>query len=186
MLAGKNNFLLEKILIWLKKNGIDDVVIASGRNKAIAEKIGDGSAMSIRVEYTHDENRGTALALKQARRLLKQPFILCYSDVFCENLNLRDVLSFHDSRKAVCTLVLTSSKHPSNYGVARMMGDKVIGFDEKPTSAEGFLVNAGVAVCNPSVFEHFSREASFERHVLPSLARQGQLSGFLYYGKWLH
>ena len=186
VLAGKNNFLLEKIVLWLKKNGMEDIVIASGKTDAVERKIGDGKKFGVKIEYVHDENKGTALALKNAQHLLKEPFLLCYSDVFCQDLVLKDLMAYHDLHKGACTLVLTSSPRPTKFGVARLLGEKITGFEEKPSSAEGFLINAGVAVCNPQVFSFLSNEPSFEKNALPYIARQGQLVGFVYYGKWLH
>ena len=186
VLAGKKNFLLEKILPWLKKNGIEEVVIAGGQNDSVLNRIKDGKAFGLSIEYSWDENKGTAFALKKAQALLKEPFLLCYSDVFCEDLNLKDLLSFHDSHKNSCTLVLTSSKHPSRFGVAKLLGVKITDFEEKPASAEGFLINAGVAVCNPTVFSFLEGQSSFEKNILPVLAKQGQLFGYVYYGKWVH
>ncbi len=185
VLAGKNNFLLEKILAWLKKNGIRKVIIATGKNNSLEERYSDGSKMGLQIEYSFDENKGTAFALKKAKNSLKEPFLLCYSDVFCEELVLKDLLSFHNMQKSDCTLVLTWSKHPSKYGVAKMLGAKIIDFEEKPSSAEGFLINAGIAVCNPSVFE-LLEGTSFEKNALPAMAREGNLSGYAYYGKWMH
>lgn len=185
VLAGKNHFLLEKILHWLKKNGIVKAVIAAGKNDEIAKSFGNGSGLGMELAYLHDEGKGTALAIEGAKALLKEPFVLCYSDVFCEELMLKDLLSFHDMQKTPCTLVLTWSKQPSKYGVAKMLGARIIDFEEKPSSAEGFLINAGIAVCNPSVFSLFEGP-SFEKDALPAMAKQGNLSGYAYYGKWTH
>ncbi len=185
VLAGRNHFLLEKLLLWLKKNGITKAVIAAGKNSEIKQKFGDGSAYGMEITYSEDENKGTALALEKAKGFLREPFLLCYSDVSCEDLSLKDLLSFHDMQKTPCTLVLTWSKQPSKYGVAKMLGARIIDFEEKPSSAEGFLINAGIAICNPSVF-NMLEGSSFEKNALPSMARQGNLSGYAYYGKWTH
>ncbi|MEM4255440.1 MAG: sugar phosphate nucleotidyltransferase [Candidatus Norongarragalinales archaeon] len=184
VLAGKNNFLLDKILGWLKKNGITEVVIAVGKDENLRRKL-ESWEKGMNKEYSFDENKGTANAIKKAKHFLKEPFLLCYSDVFCEDLVLKDLLSFHNIQKAKCTLVLTWSKQPSKYGVAKMLGAKIIDFEEKPSSAEGFLINAGVAVCNPEVFDSLE-EPSFEKNALPAMAAQGSLSGYVYYGKWVH
>ena len=186
LLAGKKNFLLEKILVWLKKNGIAEVVIAAGRNSEMAAKVKDGKAFGMQIEFSYDDNGGTAFALEKIKSKLREPFLLCYSDVFCPDLLLKDLLSFHDLHKSACTLLLASSSKPSNFGVATMLGEKIIGFDEKPANAEGFLVNAGVAVCDPAILPFLSNGPSFERNALPALAKQGQLNGFVYYGKWIH
>lgn len=186
VLAGKKNFLLEKTLAWLAKNGITQAVIASGKDKEVLDRVKDGSKFGLKVEYSWDENKGTSSALEKAKGLLQEPFVVCYSDVFCEELNLKDLFETHEAGKNACTLVLASSNQPRKYGVAKMLGSRITEFEEKPSNAEGFLVNAGVALCNPQVFPFLSNGPSFEKNVLPALARQGQLGGFVYYGKWIH
>ena len=185
VLAGKNNFLLERVLEWLKKNGIAQVIIAAGKSSGLMEKYGDGAKQGIEIEYSFDENKGTASALKKTEEKFKEPFLLCYSDVFCEELSLKELLAFHNMQKGDCTLVLTWSKQPSKYGVARLSGAKITDFEEKPSSAEGFLINAGVALCNPGVFGSLEG-SSFEKNALPEMARRGSLAGYVYYGKWMH
>ncbi|MFH1056879.1 MAG: sugar phosphate nucleotidyltransferase [Candidatus Micrarchaeota archaeon] len=186
ILAGKNDFLLDKNLVWLKNNGVSQAVIAGGKNESVLNKAKNARSLGIEVEYTWDENRGTAYALQKAKPLLKEPFLLCYSDVLCEDLNLKDLFSFHYSQKTACTLVLASSGRPSKFGVAKMLGSRITDFEEKPASAQGFLVNAGVAVCNPSVFSYLGNGPSFEKNALPQLARNDQLAGYVYYGSWIH
>jgi len=185
VLAGKNNFLLERVLEWLKKNGIAQVIIAAGKSSGLMEKYGDGAKQGIEIEYSFDENKGTASALKKTEEKFKEPFLLCYSDVFCEELSLKEFLAFHNMQKGDCTLVLTWSKQPSKYGVARLSGAKITDFEEKPSSAEGFLINAGVALCNPGIFGSLEGP-SFEKNALPEMARRGSLAGYVYYGKWMH
>lgn len=185
VLAGKNSFLLEKILAWLKRNGIHEVVIACGGNSALKKKISGNAKNGLEITFVTDENKGTALALEKARGFLKEPFLLCYSDVFCEELELRELSAFHEMQKSACTLVLTWSRQPSKYGVAKMEGAKVTAFVEKPHNAEGFLINAGVALCTPGILNNLEG-ASFEKDSLPTLAKKGGLAGYVYYGKWSH
>ncbi|PJA71277.1 nucleoside-diphosphate-sugar pyrophosphorylase, partial [Candidatus Pacearchaeota archaeon CG_4_9_14_3_um_filter_30_11] len=60
--------LLEIILDWLKKNGVEKVIIGVAYKKEkIKEYFGDGSRFGLKIIYTeHDENDGTEDAFKTA------------------------------------------------------------------------------------------------------------------------
>ncbi|MFH1780144.1 MAG: sugar phosphate nucleotidyltransferase [Candidatus Micrarchaeota archaeon] len=177
---------LEKILNYLKKNNFTRVILALSTN---SQKIIDllKNFHGIKIEYVWDEGKGTALALEKAQGLLKETFLLSYADVSYEELDLNDFKDFHNKNKGACTIALAEAKKPLELGVAKLMGSKVIDFEEKPTATDTNLVNAGVALCEPQVFNYInSKTTSFEKNLLPLLAKQGKLMGYNYSGEWKH
>ena len=62
-------------------------------------------------------------------------------------------------------------------------GDAVIRFDEKPTTAEGF-VSGGFFVFQREFFDYLDDDA-FERAPLRTLASDGQLAVFPHAGFWM-
>ena len=74
----------------------------------------------------------------------------------------------------------------SSYGTAILDGDLIVDFQEKPKHYSTNIVNAGIYIFNPEIFELFEDVASLEKDLFPKLARTKQLVGFFTYGEYLH
>ncbi len=180
--------VIERIILKLKRAGIGEVIISVGSlGEKLVAHLQDGSAYGVTIDYAwEDQPLGGAGALKNCQARLPEPFLLSYADVIYEELDLADLYRFHKSNNGVCTLALANSEEPSSFGVAKLSGSQIVEFEEKPSSAEGHLVNAGVAVCEPSIFAFIPKKlpASFEHDLLPSIAGKGKLYGYVYSGEW--
>jgi mannose-1-phosphate guanylyltransferase len=79
---------------------------------------------------------------------------------------------------------------PSRYGVAELDEEhRIKRFIEKPGAgtAATNLINAGIYVLNPEVFDYIprGRAVSMEREVFPKLAEKGKLYGHVMHGLWI-
>jgi len=185
--AGKT--VLQRVLEHLRASGIRDVVIALGKNgeKTVA-LFKNGEALGLSVSYSWgDGSEGTAGAIAKARQFFGEPFLLSYSDVLYDELDLRDLFDFHKKNGGLCTLALADVRNPTGVGVARLSGSRIINFEEKPHDSRSNLVNAGVAICEPAVLS-LIRDGmrSFEKDVLPLIAAKEKLFGYAYSGEWFH
>jgi NDP-sugar pyrophosphorylase family protein len=181
--------VIERILLHLKKYGVAKAVICLGvLGEGIAEKLKSSAdvAGGPAVEYLWENGQGgSATGLLQAKPFIKDTFILCYSDVLYDELDLADMLRFHKANKAVCTLALANVREPKIYGVAKMRGSQITDFSEKPSATSSNLVNAGAAICEPEIFDFYeSGVKSFERDLLPLVAKKEKLFGYVYSGPW--
>jgi NDP-sugar pyrophosphorylase family protein len=81
-------------------------------------------------------------------------------------------------------LALTTVEDPSRYGVARLKGRRILGFEEKPAKGKepSRLINAGTYIFDPEIFSHLDADSLEE--VFEQLASQSSLSGYIYGGKW--
>ena len=83
-------------------------------------------------------------------------------------------------------VTLTATKPPGRYGALRFGGggDSVTSFDEKP-EGDGGWINGGFFVLNPAALGRiFGDSCSWESDVLPSLAKDGELTAFRHHGFW--
>ncbi|MFH0713366.1 MAG: sugar phosphate nucleotidyltransferase [Candidatus Micrarchaeota archaeon] len=183
--------IIERVLLKLKNSGVTRVIIAIGYSgEQIVDKVKDGASFGLNVEYLQDENnRGSAGVLLLCKSKINEPFLLSYSDIDYPELDIFDLIKFHRERaaNAVCTIALVNVKTPNVFGVAKLTGSKIVSFTEKPRlDANSNLVNAGIAVCEPSIFSYISKTpSSFEKELLPLLAEKDKLYGYIYSGKWL-
>ncbi len=188
-IAGKP--LLEQTLQRLKSAKLTDVYISVGEGGNIIEDyFGDGSKMGLNITYIIQDkkNQGNSQPVSQARQFLDGPFLLLYGDVLSD-IDYGDLVEFHRSQKsATCTMALTSTEAVNLWGLARLQGNRVVEFEEKPQNPKTFsrLVNAGLYMVEPEIFKFIDAKSSkLESDVFPRLAQEGKLFGYPYEGLWL-
>lgn len=188
-IAGKP--LLEQTLQRLKSAKLTDVYISIGEGgETIEEYFGDGTQMGINITYIRQPNgtKGNAQPILQARQHFHNSFLLLYGDVLSD-IDYGDFMEFHRSQKtAVCTMALTSTEAVNMWGLARLQGNKVVEFEEKPQSPKTFsrLINAGLYLVEPEIFNFISpKSEKLESDIFPRLAEEGKLFGYPYEGLWL-
>lgn len=188
-IAGKP--LLEQTLLRLKAAKFTEVYISLGEGGEIIEKyFGDGSNMGINITYIRQTkgNQGNAQPLLQAKEFMNGSFLLLYGDVLSD-IDYGDFVEFHRSQKAAaCTMALSSVETVSMWGLAKLQGNKIVAFEEKPSNPKTFsrLINAGVYVMEPEIFSFIGQHAGkLESDVYPRLAEEGRLFGYPYEGLWL-
>ena len=176
--------VLEHVLTHLAEENISRVFLLVGPNSdKIREEFGsryDGLQLS----YVSEEApSGTANALKKVSDEISSTFIAVNGHVVTD-VDMQEMLEIHRDESSVSTMALTSVEDPSGYGVVRLKGRRILGFEEKPESYENLsrLINAGTYVFDPEIFDQLdsnSLENAFEE-----LAEKNSLSGYIYGGKW--
>ncbi len=82
---------------------------------------------------------------------------------------------------------VTSVDKSSDWGVVNLKGSNIVEFSERPEEKSNIshLINAGVYVMNPEIFEYIKTASkSLEIDVLPKLAKEKNLSGYSLEGQW--
>lgn len=180
--------VIEYSLDLLKKFGIKDIIISVGfKKEKIKEYFGDGKRFGVDITYV-EENKplGTAGPLKLAKKFLKSSFIACNADELKE-IDLMDMFMFHKENNAFGTIALTSVEDTSKYGVAKLAGNKILDFVEKPPKekAPSNFINSGLYILEPEVIDDIPEGfAMLEKDVFPKLARDGKLFGYPFSGYW--
>ena len=98
--------LLEHILLWLRKHGVDQVAInLNYRPEAITGYLGDGSRWGVEITYSYEDPiLGTAGAAKKLEDYFEDgPFVIVYGDVLTD-MDLMRLLRFHHDREAAATM----------------------------------------------------------------------------------
>jgi len=180
--------LTEHLFDLLKKYGIRDVILSVGYLKEnVKEYYGDGSKFGVNITYVEeDEPLGTAGPLRLAKKYINDSFIVTNGDEL-KNFNIPRMFRLHKRKDALATLALTTVTDPSQYGVARLSGSRILEFVEKPKKEEApsNLINAGFYIMEPEVIDMISEGFSMlEKDVFPKLAREGRLRGFPTAGQW--
>src|SRR6266536_6212289 len=121
--------------------------------------------------------------LKRLARWLdgEDTFMFTYGDGVAD-IDIGALLRFHNSHGKLATV--TSARSPSRFGRIVFKGDQIAEFHEKPEKAEGWI-NGGFFVLNQKVIDYIDGdETVWERDVVETLARAGQMEGYRHYGFW--
>lgn len=187
--AGKP--LLEHTILNLRRHNLTDVTISLGYlGEKIKAYFGDGSRWGLSISYLEQSQKkiGTAQPVQQAQeRFGSGTFLLLYGDVLTD-INFVELLEFHRSQKAsIATMALAPVERVSMWGVTKVIGNKIVEFEEKPDAPKthSHLVNAGIYVMEPGIFKYIDRDCvRLERDVFPRLADEGKLAAYPFEGKW--
>jgi len=121
--------------------------------------------------------------LKRLEPLLKNStFLMTYGDGV-SNVNIKELLKFHQDRG--CMATLTAVRPPARFGGLSFNGDYVFSFIEKPQIGEGWI-NGGFFVFEPGIFDYITEGdgTSLEGTTLPKLAEAEELAAFRHYDFW--
>ena len=188
MIEIQGKTVTEHLFDLLKNYGIRDVIMSIGYLKEkVKEYYGDGSKFGVNITYVEeDEPLGTAGPLKLAKDYLKDSFIVTNGDEL-KTINIPRMFRLHKRKDALATIALTTVTDPTQYGVAKVSGSRILEFVEKPKAEEApsNLINSGFYIMEPEAIEMIPNGFSMlEKDVFPKLAKEGRLRGFLSEGQW--
>ena len=180
--------LIEHLFDLLKKYGVNDVVLSVGhmKDKVISKK-DEWSRLGLDISFVEEQKAlGTGGPLRLAKDKLTKTFIVSNGDEL-KNINIMEMYEAHKKNRALVTIALTTVNDPSQYGVARLEGNRIVEFVEKPKKdkAPSNLINAGFYILEPEVTEMIPEgKCSLEKQIFPKLAKMGRLFGFPFSGQW--
>jgi glucose-1-phosphate cytidylyltransferase len=186
--------------------GIDDFVIALGYKAEVIKEyflnfyaLNNDISIDLASGKTtiHDGNQpkwkvhlvDTGLRTETGGRLKRlsgwleenETFMFTYGDGVAD-INIRALLQFHQSHGKLATV--TAVRPPARFGRMTIDGDRILEFQEKPDSGEGWI-NGGFFVLNTKVLDYIEGDhTSWEREPLERLSRDGQIVGYRHSGFW--
>lgn len=184
--------IIDRIIKKLSDSGFKTIYLVADHQTLtnIFKLIGDGAARGITLEYIEEESpKGTASALKLLKNKINKTFLVVYSDLVIDNINLLDIWSNHLKSNMLATMVLSSAPIESNTnlpGFVELEGNKILSFVEKPQrkSISSSIFAIGIYVAEPEVLNYPGE--NFERQILPELAKRKLLGGQLSSTDYLH
>ena len=168
------------LINYLKSYGYDEIAInVHYLADAITQRLGDGSAFGVRLEYLHEDVlMGSAGAVKPMERFFgDETFVVVGCDDLTD-LPLDRVVAMHEAHGAVATIGLVARESVDQYGVVVVQADgKITGFQEKPApgTERSNLVNTGIYVFSPEIFSRIPAATfyDFGKQVFPELLAGG-------------
>lgn len=127
-------------------------------------------------------NTMTGGRIKRVKEYIgNEKFFMTYGDGV-SNVNLLDLLAFHNSNKKLATI--TAIQPEGRFGYIDLHGHQVLSFREKSEHDTGWI-NAGFMVLEPKVFDYILDDSTvFERAPMENLARDNQMVCYKHTGFW--
>jgi len=187
MLPLANRPMIEHLVLAAKAAGITDFIFVVGYGeREIRRYFGDGSHFGITISYAPQRQQmGTADALRSARDQVSGKFLAVNGDMIVTTEDLRQLIQC----PSPC-MSISSTDHPSDFGVVMVEEGKVISLEEKSREPRSNLINAGAYLFDPNIFElvdcvNPSSRGELElTDALNIYIREGKLSAY-HLSKWL-
>jgi mannose-1-phosphate guanylyltransferase len=173
--------LLEHLIEWVKKNGIDSFVLCvSYLRKTIEDYFEDGSRFGVKIEYAvANRPLATAGQLKTAEEFVDDTFVCAYGDSIFE-FSLKSMIDYHMGRKSLVTMGLFEYKTRLPYGFIDMdKSNRVKAWREKPEVKGN--INIGCYVMEAEVFKLIptSKPYGMDDVIRSALAKKKKVSGYV-------
>ncbi|BBG25302.1 nucleotidyltransferase family protein [Sulfuracidifex tepidarius] len=170
--AGKP--IIEWQILHFKRYGISSFIFLTGYKwDVLAEWVSKNEKrLKISAYFSiEEEPLGTGGALKKVKEILgeQNEFIVTNGDVVT-NLDFSKM----DVKESVATIALVPLKSP--YGIVETKDGLITSFREKPV-LENYMINAGVYMMSPKIFDLLPDRGDVEKATFPKLAEAGQLKG---------
>jgi len=171
MLLIKGKPVLEHILLYLKKFGIKDVLIATNyKEEQIMNYFKDGKNLGINIIYRHTSG-GTTNSdnLINFKDLLKEDesFLVHYGDTFA-NINIKKLIDFHQKHPDSIVTLVGHHGLKSPHGILEVdLGGYLNKFLDKPIIP--ILIHCPIFVYRKTIFDHIKHPEVIETHTLPRL-----------------
>jgi len=188
LLLIKGKPIIEHAILNFKKHGILDIVLSVGfKADKIQAYFGDGSSFGVNISYCiEDEPLGTGGALKKATQGIDETFVAINGDNLAD-FDWTQALATHKKMGAKITLQLYPVEDVTKFGIARLNGNEIAEFIEKPSveKAPSNLNNAGGYVAEPSALEILPEGfCMIEKDCFEKLAGTGALFAHTHSGQW--
>lgn len=177
--------LIRQQIEFFSGYGVKTVYIVTQHTKNMNLLLNEISNSKINAEIIEKQAKGNAEALSAVKDKISGSFVVMSGDTY-NNFDLLKMIKKHTESGKLATMGLMTREKASSYGTAILDGDLIADFQEKPKHHSTNIVNAGIYVFNPEVFELFENDLSLEKNIFPKLARMKQLVGFFTYGEYAH
>ena len=178
--------ILERIINWLKKNGVENIVIGVAYKKEMVKKyFGNGSKFGVNIYYTeHDKNGGTEDAFKIAIEKASQiadNFYAMNGDQITD-LSLEKLTDAYFRVGALAMMV--TLKLRTNFGMVEIDNKKRVTLFREKGEVPNTLMNSGIYVFNKKILDYLEK-GNIEENAFRKLARDRKLFSFYYDGLWM-
>ena len=157
----KGEPLILQTIEKLKSQGVDEVyVIVNYMEQAFRDLFEERTDVNIVLQ---EDLSGTAEALKTVD-FIEEDFIVINGDVVISENDIKKLVESHEGD---LSLLATNESKAEKFGVLSIQNDEIVSMEEKPEDPENTLVNSGIYILTPDIFEllEASRHSSLTKAI---------------------
>ena len=153
--------MIHHIINIYAKYGHKDFYIALGYKGDVIKKYFNKKIEDLNINLidTGSETLTGGRVKRLEKYLNKEKFLLTYGDGL-SNINIDDLISFHNSHKKIVTM--SAVRPPARFGALMLRDDKIIKFKEKVQLNDNWI-NGGFFVINPNFLIFKRRSDNFRK-----------------------
>lgn len=138
-------------------------ILIGWKGNRIKEYLGKQSNLGVKIDYVEQKTRlGTAHAISLAKGHIEGAFLSINGDIVVSGKSISGLIDCH--RKTGGTVMaVVEVPDPSRFGVVEMTDGKVSGLEEKPRKPKSNLINAGIYIFEPDVFDLIAKTPASPR-----------------------
>ncbi len=175
--------IIEWIILWLKKNGIKNIVLSVDYKKEIlARHLGDGRGLGVKIIYNHHRGaKDTGDAFRSVFKNIKLPetFIAMNGDQITD-LSVKKFVAHHEKYQPIATVAVCPLKSP--FGIVHLDENHTIkAFYEKPILHDK-LMNTGIYIFERGIRNYLPKHGAIENTTFKKLAKAGKLKAYAHHG----
>lgn len=164
----KNIPIIEWQLRYLKKFGIDEVIICTGYKQEMIENHLNMKNIGIKIKYSIEKTPlGTGGAIKKAGKMINDKSFFVINGDTITNIDLKKLAT----KKNVIAAIELRTK----YGILETKDDKIMDFKEKKEISDTWM-NAGIYHLQKEVLKDLPTKGDIEKTVFPDYAKKGILN----------
>jgi len=183
MVAVNNKPFLEYVLLMLKMNALEKILLCVGYlGDKIEAYFGEGRRLGMEIKYSYEkEALGTAGALKLAEDLLGEEFLVLYGDSYLD-IDYRDFIDFFENHKTTGSIVIYDNVL-GDTGVKNNIaidGDIITMYEKNIEGSSLKYVEAGASIFRKGLLALIqkNRFVSLENEIFPILIKNKELIGY--------
>ncbi len=163
---------LEYLILNYRRQGVKNFILSVGYlNQQVIDYFNDGDKWNVQIQYSVEEDPlGTAGAIKQAEKLLKEEFFVTNGDTFMD-INVKKVKNFHSNNRSLATLAVLKAKRKQNSGVIKLNSQGgILDFHSSEKSNADNFINAGFYLMKKEILDDIPQgKVSLENEVFPKI-----------------
>ena len=163
----KNIPIKEWQLKYLKKFGINEVIICTGYKQNMFENYLDSKKIGIKIRYSIEKSPlGTGGAIKKASKMIKDKSFFVINGDTITNIDLKKLSKIENSIAAV--------ELRTRFGILETKDDKITKFKEKKEISDLWM-NVGIYYLQKNIFKDLPIKGDIEKTLFPDYAKKGKL-----------
>lgn len=152
MLPVANRPILEYIIRALAQNDINEIILVVGYKKErIMDYFRNGIDFGVKICYVEQQAQlGTAHAIKLAEQMINEKFLVLNGDNLVDKGTISEMINGASGDVSLLTVM---REQTTGYGVVLLDKGKISKIVEKPRDKISHLVNTGIYMFSPTIFD---------------------------------